>query len=90
MRGRSRAVRRINRLHERIRFDKDLITTARIGVRRLQIENFIGGGVGARGKHRGVEATFCINALSGEAQLDVFRKSSATSHVWSNSGEIER
>ena len=89
MRSRSRAVNRVNRLHERIRFDGDLIATPDISVGRLQIKDFIGCRVGASGKDRGVQATLRIDALAGEAQLDVFRKSSATSHVWACSCQIE-
>jgi len=89
MRSRRRAVNRVNRLHERIRFDEHLIATADVSVSRLQIRDDVGGHVGARGKDGGVQATLGINALACEAELDVLRKCSTTSHIRSSSGRIE-
>src|SRR6185295_14424255 len=66
MRSRSGAVNRVNRPHERIGLDEYLISTPWVSVGRLQIKNFIGGGVGARRKDGGVEATLGIDALAGE------------------------
>ena len=89
VRRRSSAVTEIDCLHERIRFDEDLISTAYVSVRRLQIKNFICGGVSTRGKNRGVQATFRINALARETQFVVLRESSATSYIRSGSGQVE-
>ena len=86
---RSRASGRIDYLHEGICFDEDLIATPDVSVSRLQIKDFIGCGFGTSGKDRGVQAALRIDALSGESQLDVLRKSSATSHVWCYSCQIE-
>lgn len=89
MRSHSRAVNRVNRLHERIRFDEYLISTPGVSVGRLQIKDRVGCQVGARRKDGRVEATLCVDPLASETELDVLRKCSTTSYVWSNSGRIE-
>ena len=81
MRSHSRAVNRVNRLHERIRFDEYLISTSGVSVGRLQIKDGVGCGIGARRKDGRVKATLCINPLAGETELDILRKCSTTSYV---------
>src|SRR6185369_13896083 len=89
VRGRSSAVGRVNGLYERVGFNEDLVATLNVSVSCVQIEDFTGRGVGASGKNGIVQAAFCIDSLAREAQLDVFWKSSTTSHVWASPCQIE-
>jgi hypothetical protein len=57
------------REHEGVALDKNLISASRVSVCRLQIEDEIGGSVGAGGKDCRIEAALRINSRTGEAQL---------------------
>ena len=75
--------------HERVPFDKDLITALRIRICSFQIEDQIGCGIGARRKDGGVIAAFGVNSRAGETQFDVLGKSPAARNIWSRTYEIE-
>ena len=53
---------RVRFQHERISFDEDLIAALNVGVGRFQIEDEIGGGVGAGGEDCGIVAAFRVDA----------------------------